>query len=94
MQSGTPIIQGTRPIMQSWNYNESTKASCAIDLSGGSSLSGSRNTSVWIVDSGVDQNLQDLRVNRSQAFSKSFIEGKSPYEDFIGNGTHCAGIIG
>lgn len=94
MQSGTPIIQGTRPIMQSWNYNESTKASCAIDLSGGSSGSGSRNTSVWIVDSGVDQNHSDLRVNSSQSFSKSFIDGESPYDDFIGHGTHCAGIIG
>ncbi|MDI1322614.1 MAG: S8 family serine peptidase [Algoriphagus sp.] len=94
MQSGTPIIQGTRPIMQSWNYNESTKASCAIDLAGGSSDSRSRNTSVWVIDSGVDQNHLDLRVNSSQSFSKSFVEGEGPYQDFIGHGTHCAGIIG
>ncbi|MBN3581732.1 S8 family serine peptidase [Algoriphagus aestuarii] len=94
---GRPMMQG-RPIMQSepvdpsWSYDANTKASCAINLVGGSTNSNNRKESIWIVDTGVDQTHKDLKVNRSSRLAASFVPGESSFVDINGHGTHCAGL--
>jgi subtilisin len=46
----------------------------------------------WIIDTGIDADHPDLNVDKTR--SKSFMEGKSSFEDDSGHGTHIAGIIG
>ncbi|HEV8270296.1 MAG TPA: S8 family serine peptidase [Chitinophagaceae bacterium] len=46
----------------------------------------------WIVDSGIDFDHPDLKVDQSR--SRSFIEGQTSADDQNGHGTHVAGIIG
>lgn len=94
MQS-KPRMQ-SRPQMQGgdfgeWLYDPANKASCAIPLMGGSSP-GANRSSIWIVDSGVEATHIDLNVSRNPNFSISLIAGESATEDFVGHGTHCAGL--
>jgi subtilisin family serine protease len=97
-------IQSTRPMMQSRpmmqgetipgevNYNPTLKASCAIPLMGGSKSSRT-NSSIWILDSGVDGSHIDLNVSTNSQLSVSFVEGENnPLTDVVGHGTHCAGL--
>jgi hypothetical protein len=91
IQQGQPIQQGS-PIQQSWNYNETTKSSCAVNLVGGSVNSSNRKEAIWIMDTGIDKNHPDLKVNSRGNIPVSFIPGESPTEDYAGHGTHCAGI--
>ncbi|MDX5339434.1 MAG: S8 family serine peptidase [Cyclobacteriaceae bacterium] len=97
-------IQSTRPRMQSRPrmqgesideaefYDVNSKSSCAIPLIGGSQTSRS-NSSIWVIDSGVDASHIDLNVNSNPLLSVSFVESEiNPLVDQIGHGTHCAGL--
>ena len=53
---------------------------------------GINNTYAFVIDSGVLATTRDLNLN--QAWSKSWINGESPFADGDGHGTHAAGIIG
>jgi subtilisin family serine protease len=44
------------------------------------------------MDSGIDKNHPDLRVNSRGNIPVSFIPGESATDDYAGHGTHCAGI--
>ena len=46
----------------------------------------------FVIDSGVSLDTGDLNVN--QEWSRSFIDGKSPFEDTTGHGTAVASVIG
>ena len=97
IQSTRPRMQ-SRPRMQGESINESdfydpvSKSSCAIPLIGGSQTSSS-NSSIWVIDSGVDASHLDLNVNSNPLLSVSFVETEgNPLVDMIGHGTHCAGL--
>ncbi|MDF2156816.1 S8 family serine peptidase [Algoriphagus sp. CAU 1675] len=94
---GRPRMQGTRPRMQGESlgdllYNEQTKSSCAIPLMGGAQESGLQ-SSIWVVDTGVDAGHRDLNVSRNRNFATSFVDNEpNPFDDGAGHGTHCAGL--
>jgi len=46
----------------------------------------------WIIDTGIDLDHPDLKVDAAR--SKSFISGQTSADDENGHGTHVAGIIG
>lgn len=50
------------------------------------------NQIAFVVDSGISLDTGDLNVN--QEWSRSFIDGQSPFEDITGHGTAVAGVIG
>lgn len=90
MQS-RPRMQGD-PIREAEFYDPISKSSCAVPLIGGSQTSRS-NSSIWIIDSGVDGAHIDLNVNSNPLLSVSFVESElNPLIDQIGHGTHCAGL--
>jgi subtilisin family serine protease len=98
IQGTRPRMQGTRPRMQGESvlmddlYDPVSKASCAVPILGGSK-NGRANSSIWILDTGVDATHVDLNVNTNPALSRSFVDSEmSPFEDFVGHGTHCAGL--
>lgn len=98
IQGTRPRMQGTRPRMQGESvemddlYDPASKASCAVPILGGSK-NGRASSSIWILDTGVDASHVDLNVNTNLALSRSFVDSEtSPFEDFNGHGTHCAGL--
>lgn len=58
-------------------------------VNGGTEVSGKR---AWIIDSGIDMDHPDLRIN--QSLSRNFVSGESSPEDLNGHGTHVAGTVG
>lgn len=46
----------------------------------------------WIIDTGIDADHPDLRVDQTR--SRSFLAGNTSVEDENGHGTHIAGILG
>ncbi|MEB2775528.1 S8/S53 family peptidase [Algoriphagus sp. D3-2-R+10] len=105
IQARRPIMQtdyiqhARRPIMQEQlRYDSLTKTSLMIKEIGGG-LPGSSNPThrVWIVDSGIDSEHQDLNFDSIEAdLSSDFSAGSSndPFEDIYGHGTFLAGVIG
>lgn len=57
----------------------------------GNGLNFSQKTA-WIIDTGIDLDHPDLRVD--QARSRSFVSGQTSADDQNGHGTHVAGVIG
>ncbi|HEU4471650.1 MAG TPA: S8 family serine peptidase [Flavisolibacter sp.] len=51
-----------------------------------------RGKTAWIIDSGIDFDHPDLKVDVTR--SKSFLGGETTADDENGHGTHVAGIIG
>lgn len=65
--------------------------SCAVSKAGGPVNGSGKNTWIWILDTGIDQDHPDLNVQTSSTFAKSFIAGQTA-DDGHGHGTHVAGI--
>lgn len=82
------------PIHQDYFYDINAGITCAVNIAGGPKANGgSKNTRVWILDTGVQEH-DDLNVETDTALAKSFIPGDLNSNDYNGHGTHVAGIIG
>ncbi|SEB85622.1 Peptidase inhibitor I9 [Tenacibaculum sp. MAR_2009_124] len=62
---------------------------CGINNAGGFANGASKNTWVWVIDSGIDLDHPDLNVVTSSTYAKSFVGGSA--NDCNGHGTHVAG---
>ncbi|GMQ24125.1 hypothetical protein Aoki45_08070 [Algoriphagus sp. oki45] len=99
MQNGGGALPQTiRARMQEnpqWGYNVKGYTSDAVLYLGGGQLSDTSNASdakVWLIDSGIDSNHQDLLGLVNMRLSKSYVDG-SPGNDKWGHGTAMAGLI-
>lgn len=93
MQARRPIMQ-SRPRMQEDGYNVDAGTNCSIiEAGGGQKRNGAENNFIWIVDSGIDGNHNDLKnsINKSKKYAKSFVDN-NPWRDDAGHGTFMAGI--
>lgn len=102
MQSN-PIPENIRPSMQEnqdWQYDSQNKTSTNVSFVNPLNIVGSEDRKIWIVDTGIDGDHKDLNVIGTipengimVEYSKSFVPSENdPFEDFLGHGTHCAGI--
>ncbi|TNF38969.1 MAG: hypothetical protein EP311_11680 [Cytophagales bacterium] len=95
---GTALPQTVRARMQDhpqWGYNVEGFTSDAVLYLGGGQLSDTSNRSdakVWIIDSGIDIDHQDLKGLVNERLSRSYVDG-SPGNDKWGHGTAMAGLI-
>ncbi len=64
---------------------------CGISNAGGPVDGSTKTTVIWILDTGIDTDHEDLNVITTSSLAKSFISGET-IEDGQGHGTHCAGI--
>jgi subtilisin family serine protease len=64
---------------------------CAITNAGGFADGSTKNTWIWILDTGIDLDHPDLNVHAVLPYAKSFVPGQST-DDGNGHGTHVAGI--
>ncbi len=93
MQARRPIMQ-SRPRMQEDGYNLDIGTNCSIiDAGGGQRRTGPEKNFIWIIDSGIDGNHNDLKnsINKSKKYAKSFVDN-NPWKDDAGHGTFMAGI--
>jgi hypothetical protein len=92
------ILQARRPVMQEQLRYDTLKKASKLILSVGGGLPSSTvlQERVWIIDTGIDLNHQDLVFdNAEKNLSKSFPNSNTgPFEDDLGHGTMIAGIIG
>ncbi|SIN71446.1 S8 family peptidase [Algoriphagus halophilus] len=96
------IEQTRKPIMQEQlRYDSLSKSSTMIqEIGGGQPGLPVQNHRVWIVDSGIDKNHQDLnfepaQIDLSADFSVPSSNPKNdPFNDENGHGTFMAGVIG
>ncbi|MBN3581730.1 S8 family serine peptidase [Algoriphagus aestuarii] len=102
MQSN-PIPENIRPSMQenqTWQYDSQNKTSTNVSFVNPLTIVGSEEHKIWIIDTGIDGTHKDLNVigtvmegGVNVEYSKSFVPSEpNPLEDFLGHGTHCAGI--
>ncbi len=90
---GNPVDQNVRAKMQEWQYDSIKHLSSNVKFVNPNGTIGNLNSKIWIVDSGLDGDHQDLENQINETLSKSFVPGDSiALEDEIGHGTHCAGI--
>ncbi|WP_332913073.1 S8 family serine peptidase [Algoriphagus boritolerans] len=95
MQGDGPVLQTIRARMQEWQYDEELHTSTGVMFVNPNSNTTNSSSKVWILDTGVDSNHQDLNVISDPFLSKSFIQSEpDPLYDLVGHGTHVAGIIG
>lgn len=98
MMQGGPVIQSRKPMMQEeWRYDSARFASELILLvGGGDTLLPGISKTVWIVDSGIDKNHQDLRTSLDLSRGFCNLPGGvcDQYVDGNGHGTLIAGVIG
>lgn len=97
MMQGGPVIQSRKPMMQEeWRYDSAKFASQLIIQVGGGFPRAPRNETVWIVDSGIDKNHQDLRTSLDLTRGFCNLPGGTcdQYVDGNGHGTLIAGVIG
>lgn len=97
MQNIGPIPQDIRARMQdSWGYDNTGFSSKAVLYVGGGVNPVNTNRKIWIIDSGIDSTHQDLKGQFTSGLDTSWVstsnEEKNPLIDYIGHGTHCAGI--
>ncbi len=64
---------------------------CGITMAGGFVDGRTKDTWIWIVDTGIDLDHPDLNVMANAPFARSFVKGVT-VDDGNGHGTHCAGI--
>lgn len=95
MQS-EPIIQGQRPRIQEWHFDTTKQTIQGIIFVGGPNPNPSSKAKVWVIDTGIDGNHQDLKAQLIKGnLPKSFVASEpDPYLDGNGHGTFCAGLIG
>lgn len=95
IQTG-PFIQSQRPRIQEWHFDTTRQTNESILFVGGPKPNPSSNAKVWIVDTGIDGNHQDLKDQLViGTLPKSFVASEpDPYVDGNGHGTFCAGLIG
>ncbi len=97
MMQSEPIIQSRKPMMQEdWRYDSARYSSgYVLQVGGGDPAVGSKNTRVWIVDSGIDINHRDIIISQEERnLGFSAITNEDAYFDGNGHGTMIAGIIG
>lgn len=98
MMQGGPVIQSRKPMMQEeLRYDSVRFASDLILLAGGGDPRvTAKNETVWIVDSGIDKNHQDLKssVDTTRGFCNLPGGACDQYVDENGHGTLIAGVIG
>lgn len=98
MMQGGPVIQSRKPMMQEeLRYDSALFASDLILLVGGGNPNENpKNETVWIVDSGIDKNHQDLKnsVDTNRGFCNLQGGACDQYVDENGHGTLIAGVIG
>lgn len=98
MMQGGPVIQSRKPMMQEeLRYDSALFSSDLILLVGGGKPNvGPKNETVWIVDSGIDKNHQDLKtsVDTNRGFCNLPGGACDQYVDENGHGTLIAGVIG
>ena len=94
MQAQGPMDQNIRPKMQEeWQYDTNLHTSSNVEFVNPNHKVGNSNNKIWIIDTGVDGNHQDLNVISDPEYSKSFVDNETnPLIDILGHGTHCAGI--
>ncbi|WP_373398130.1 S8 family serine peptidase [Algoriphagus halophilus] len=94
MQGEGPVEQNIRPKMQEeWQYDSIKHSSTNVEFVNPEGKVGNTTNKIWIVDTGVDGNHQDLNVITDPEYSKSFVDTETnPLMDILGHGTHCAGI--
>jgi len=98
---GRPRMQARKPIMQSrprmqeeFGYDVEAGTNCSIiEAGGGQTRNGAERNFIWIIDSGIDGNHDDLKksINKSKKYAKSFVDN-NPWVDGAGHGTFMAGI--
>jgi len=95
IQTG-PFIQAQRPRIQEWHFDTTKQTNKAIIFVGGPKPNPSSTAKVWIVDTGIDGNHQDLKAQLvTNGLQKSFVASEpDPFVDGNGHGTFCAGLIG
>jgi len=91
-----PFIQSQRPRIQEWHFDTTKQTNKAIIFIGGPKPNPSSKAKVWVVDTGIDGNHQDLKAQLViNGLQKSFVATEpNPYVDGNGHGTFCAGLIG
>nr|WP_255502027.1 S8 family serine peptidase [Algoriphagus sp. AK58] len=81
-----------------WGYDEENFTSKAIIYLAGTDRKINKQNKIWVVDSGIDKDHQDLKNQVDQNLSRSFVLrnasvfDSNPFFDFWGHGTHCAGL--
>ncbi|MEN2283669.1 S8 family serine peptidase [Algoriphagus sp. SE2] len=94
MQARRPIMQGRPRMQEEYGYDIEAGTNCSIiEAGGGQRRNGAERNFIWIVDSGIDGNHDDLKssINKSKKYAKSFVDN-NPWKDDAGHGTFMAGI--
>ena len=98
MMQGGPVIQSRKPMMQEeLRYDSALFVSDLVLLvGGGDTLVPRIDKTVWIMDSGIDKNHQDLKtsVDTNRGFCNLPGGACDQYVDENGHGTLIAGVIG
>ena len=97
MQQIGPFPEDIRARMQDqWGYDPTGFTSRAVTFVGGGANPVTTSRKIWIVDSGIDANHQDLRDQLTSGLDISWVttsvDEANPKIDFSGHGTHCAGL--
>jgi len=87
IDAGAAAIPNDPKYEESW-YLESINAKTAWRLT-----TGSPETKICVIDSGIDADHPDLRAN-VQGNVYDMIHKRATIEDYNGHGTHCSGVIG
>jgi hypothetical protein len=96
IQQGDPVVS-RNPIQQDyaemWDFVDTERRlTCAVANAGGPMVAADQTAAVWVLDTGVDFNHDDLNVVDDADLAVSFVPGETT--DGNGHGTHVAGIIG
>lgn len=101
MQGDSALLQNSREQLlnnPNWGYDAVDYTSKAIKYLGGGIPNSSSRNKIWIIDSGIDSEHQDLRGQIGVSLSDYFIKpigdpsDKNPFYDHWGHGTSCAGL--
>jgi subtilisin family serine protease len=92
IQQSEPIAS-RNPIQQDWDFTDTNRRiTCAVAQTNDPKNASGKATVVWVLDTGVQPDHEDLNVWNDPELAVSFIPGETT--DGNGHGTHIAGIIG